>query len=129
MTTPVSDAAGAPVPSLFTVLDLLRRNRVMTRPELAVVSGLGRKVVTQRVDDLIRSGLVIECQIAPSQGGRPPSQVAFRPDAGFVLDAELGSTALSAGIADLAGSVLTHRPDTKHDVLGAEIALTRIEAL
>lgn len=125
----LDETGGNPVPSLFIVLGILRAEPVMTRPELVERTGLGRKVVAQRVDDLIRAGFVTEGAIGPSKGGRPPTQVAFRPEAGFVLVAELGSTALAVGITDLTGRLLVEREDATAYTLGPEVVLGRVEGL
>lgn len=125
----MDENGGDSVPSLFAVLDLLRIEPILTRPELIERTGLGRKVVAQRVEDLIRAGLVTEAAIAPSKGGRPASQVAFKADAGVVLVAELGSTAMTVGIADLAGRLIAEVEDPTIYILGPEVVLGRVEEL
>src|SRR4029453_8377113 len=68
--------------SLYTVLDLIRGGVSRTRPELVGHSGLGRKVVTQRVEQLIACGLVEDGELGRSTGGRAPRQLRFRVDGG-----------------------------------------------
>src|SRR3954465_4663568 len=57
---------------LVTVLHLVRSGQARTRPELARLSGMGRGAVTQRVAELLESGLLVESEIGRSTGGGPP---------------------------------------------------------
>ncbi len=114
----------ARVASLSAVLDLVRGGVAATRPELEHRTGLGRKVVAQRVGELVDAGLLDESTFGPSTGGRAPRQMAFVASAGLVLVAHFGATAMSAGVTDLAGHLraTTHRV---HDIAaGPEAALT-----
>lgn len=74
------------------LLDLIRRGDAMTRSDLAEVTGLARSTVSQRVDQLISSGFVIEAGEARSTGGRPPMTLDFNEAAGVVLSADIGAT-------------------------------------
>jgi hypothetical protein len=60
----VSDEA---LDALVTVLDLVRLGKARTRPELGQRGGLGRMVVTQRVAQLLSSGLLTEGTYAPTR--------------------------------------------------------------
>jgi glucokinase-like ROK family protein len=128
--------AGGPAPvlaeqldALITVLDLARSGTARTRPELIRRSGLGRTVVTQRVAHLIDSDLLEEGDLGPSTGGRAPRQLRFRANAGHLLVAELGATSISAGIADLAGSLITQQEEPWDIARGPDETLARVEEL
>ncbi|WP_045235154.1 ROK family transcriptional regulator [Deinococcus pimensis] len=54
------------------LLNLLRRERTLSRAQLRELSGLSSAAVTGVVAELIESGLVVETSIGPSSGGRPP---------------------------------------------------------
>jgi hypothetical protein len=56
--------------TLVSVLDIVRSGHARTRPELGRRSGLGRTVITQRVQQLIDCGLLEEGALGPSSGGR-----------------------------------------------------------
>src|SRR3954468_19742132 len=84
---------------LHVVLDLIRGGVGRTRPELIRPPGFGRKLVTQRVEQLIACGLVADGDLGPSTGGRAPRELGFRGDAGVLLVAELGWTSLSVGVS------------------------------
>ncbi|MBK1788059.1 ROK family protein [Prauserella sp. ASG 168] len=117
------------VDSLTTVLDLVRSGAARTRPEIGRHSGLGRTVVTQRVNQLTECGLMEEGALGPSSGGRAPRELRFRATAGVVLAAELGATSIAAGVTDLAGTVLAEREEPTDIALGPEPVLDRVEAL
>jgi predicted NBD/HSP70 family sugar kinase len=114
---------------LVAVLNLLRSGAANTRPELGRQTGLGRSVVTQRVAELIDSGLVKEGRLAPSSRGRAPRELQFRADAGLLLVAELGATSINVGLADLSGRVIEHRKEAHEIAAGPERTLARVEEL
>ncbi|WP_045743786.1 MULTISPECIES: ROK family protein [Actinoplanes] len=109
--------------TLSAVLDLVRTGRAATRPELETLTGLGRKLVAQRVGELIEAGLLREDSFGPSTGGRAPRRLRFAADAGCLLVAHYGATGVGVGIADLSGAVvdLVHRDH--HIADGPEPAL------
>src|SRR3954452_9357792 len=79
---PVADDAPATVAvgqldALVVVLDLVRTGAACTRPGRARRSDFDRTVVTQRVQQLLDSGLLEEGALAPSTGGRAPRELRF----------------------------------------------------
>jgi glucokinase-like ROK family protein len=125
----VAPVAGEALDGLVTVLDLVRFRGVTTRPELSRRSGLGRTVVADRVAQLLASGLLSEGPHAPSTGGRPARALKFRAEAGNILVTEVGATSLKAGIADLAGTVLTCCEEPCDITAGPDPVLRRAEEL
>ncbi|WP_308257593.1 ROK family transcriptional regulator [Pseudonocardia lacus] len=122
-------AALVPFDSLFPVLDLLRSVGPITRSELVRATGLTRKVVSQRVDELIAAGFAEESGMGPSTGGRAPREVRFRPGEAHVLVAELASTSMTVGIADLGGSVIAQAHEAAGVVAGPDAAIDHVEEL
>lgn len=125
----MADAVGDPAHSLCTLLDMVRTGAAATRPELMAASGFGRKLVAQRVGELIDAGLLAEGELGPSTGGRAPRRLRFHGDAGRLLVAELGSTSLSVGLADLTGRLLAQQEEPADVIAGPEGPLGRIEEL
>jgi glucokinase-like ROK family protein len=114
---------------LVSVLDLVRTGRARTRPTLGRQSGLGRTIITQRVQQLIDSGLLEEGGLGRSTGGRAPRELRLCADAGHVLVAELGARRIKVAVADLDG-VLVERYEADGDItLGPEYTLDRVEGL
>ncbi|WP_217562557.1 ROK family protein [Streptomyces sp. GbtcB6] len=95
--------------TLSLVLSLIRSGAAVTRPDLGRQTGLGRTIITQRVDHAIRVGLVVEGEPAPSTGGRPSRILRIASGRGVVLGAVFGATHLHAAVTDLDGTVLAER--------------------
>ena len=114
---------------LIRVLMLIRSGEANTRPELSRRSGLGRAAISQRISELIDSGLVREGDLGPSTGGRPSREVHFRTDAGLLLAAELSATSINVALADLNGQILEHHEEPGDIAAGPEAILGRVEEL
>ncbi len=124
----------APLPdealdALVVVLDEIRFARSRSRSELVIRTGLSRGIVAQRVGELIERGLVVEGDLGPSTGGRPPRQLAFRADAGHVLVADLGATSIDVALITLDGRILAHHDEPADIAGGPEQCLGRVEEL
>jgi glucokinase-like ROK family protein len=111
------------------LLDLVRTRRVQTRSDLVRRSGMSRKVLSERLSELLAQGLVTEGDLAPSTGGRAPRELRFHESAGRVLVAQFGATRVGAGIADLSGRVLQSCHEPLDIAIGPEQALARVEQL
>jgi glucokinase-like ROK family protein len=114
---------------LVPILDLIRFGEANSRPEIARVTGLGRTVVTQRVTDLIDSGLVIEGLPGESTGGRPSRNLAFNARLGALLVAELGATAINAAITNLNGDIIERRHADIDIAAGPDVVLEVVEEI
>ena len=96
----------SPPPSAGDVLALIRSGQVSTRSEVARATGLSRTAVTARLGALLRSGLLVEGDDAPSTGGRPAAQLRLNARAGVVLAGALGRSRTQIAVCDLEGAVL-----------------------
>lgn len=115
--------------TVVTVLDLVRSGAARTRPEITRLSGLGRNVVTQRVAQLLDSGLVAEGPLGQSTGGRAPRELHFRSNAGHILVAELGATSTSVALSDLAGALIAQATEPSDVTDGPDVILGRVAEL
>src|SRR4051794_41109070 len=115
--------------ALVTVLDEIRFGRSRSRSELVTRTGLGRAIVAQRVGELIERGLVTEGDVGPSTGGRPPRQLTFRADSGYILVADLGATSIDVAVTTLDGRILGHHDEPARIEAGPEAALDRGDVL
>jgi len=95
--------------SLSVILRLVAAGDATTRSEIARITGLARSTVSQRVDALRASRLLIEGRPAESTGGRPPIGLALDPHAGVVLAADLGATHCRLAVAGLSRNVLAEQ--------------------
>ena len=126
---PVAVPSDEALDALVTVLDEIRSAGSRSRSELVARTGLTRGIVAQRVGELLELGLVVESEIGPSTGGRPPRRISFRADAGHLLVADLGATSIDVAVTDLEGRILGHRDEPADVSAGPERCLSRIEEL
>jgi predicted NBD/HSP70 family sugar kinase len=94
------------VTSLLRIVNLVRTGEATTRPEIGRVTGLGRGVVTQRVDQAIHIGYLAEGDFGASSGGRAPRTLRFCAEKGTIIVCALGALHIRVGIADLEGAIL-----------------------
>jgi len=92
--------------SLLRIVNMVRTGDAATRPEIGRVTGLGRGVVTQRVDHAIEMGYLSDGDFGPSSGGRAPRTLRFRGDAGRIVVCALGALHIHVGVALLDGDVI-----------------------
>ena len=117
------------IDDLASVLGEIRRGGSRSRAELVTRTGLTRGIVAQRVGELLELGLVVEGDVGPSTGGRPPRRISFRADAGYILVADLGATSIDVAVTDLDGRILGHRDEPSDISAGPEACLARVEEL
>ena len=108
MTTAVGTFASSPGISSGAgeLLQLMLDGTPRTRAELIKLTGLARSTVAARVEALLAAGLLAPSGEAASTGGRPAAQLAFNPDAGVVIGADLGATHALVALTDLRGRVV-----------------------
>ncbi len=95
------------------VLEVIRLEGPLTRPEVVQRTGLSKVTVREVCDGLLVEGLVEERppDVERRRGpGRPASQLAFRADLGHVLGIDVGADKVLVLLADLGGRVVaSHR--------------------
>ena len=96
------------VTSLLRIVNMVRTGEATTRPEIGKVTGLGRGVVSQRVDQAIKMGLLADGEFGASSGGRQPRKLRFRAEQGLIVVCALGALHVRVGIAGLDGDILEH---------------------
>lgn len=94
------------VTSLLRIVNLVRTGEATTRPEIGRLTGLGRGVVAQRIDQAIEMGYLEDGEFGPSSGGRAPRTLRFRSDRGRLVICALGAMHLRVGIAALDGDII-----------------------
>jgi len=83
------------------ILNLLWKEREISRAELARRTNLSRSTVSAIVSDLLSTGLVEETRTGTSSGGRRPIILEFQDQASFIVGIELGATHVSCVLTDL----------------------------
>lgn len=89
------------------VLKLIRDNPLISRAEIAKLSGLSAPTVSRIVDDLIRDGLVEEMGMGSSNGGRRPNLLRFCPNNNFIIGIDLGTTNIYGVLANLEAEIIS----------------------
>jgi glucokinase-like ROK family protein len=112
-----------------SLLDLIRDRRAVTRAELAEETQWGRTVLSQRLAELMETGLVSDAGVGRSTGGRAPRKVRFRGEAAAVVGVNLGATRMDIAVTNLAAEVLATREETWDIARGPEMTLRRLETL
>ena len=59
---------------------ILRQCKEATKPELADRTGLSVVTINSLLEDLLKTGEVVQSGLAPSGGGRPSARYQYRPD-------------------------------------------------
>ncbi|MGY3378316.1 putative NBD/HSP70 family sugar kinase [Arthrobacter sp. TE12231] len=108
------------VTSLLRIVNLVRTGEATTRPEIGKVTGLGRGVVSQRVDQAIQMGFLGDGEFGASSGGRAPRTLRFRAERGRIVICALGAAHMRVGVAALDGDILEHRHRTWDIAQGPE---------
>src|ERR1051326_1055009 len=94
-----------------TVLDLIHRQRPVSRAQGARLSGLSKPTVSLALSGLPEAQLVRE--VGRSRGERGPSALLYElnPTAGRVVGVDVGRKWVRAAIADIAGNILARRDE------------------
>ncbi|MBU1587425.1 MAG: ROK family transcriptional regulator [Actinobacteria bacterium] len=85
------------------LFQILRDGTARTRSELAAMTGFSRSTVAQRIDALMREGLVRPVGDAASTGGRPSTQFVFNTSGRVVLAVDVGASHVKIAVSDLRG--------------------------
>ena len=97
---------GDELTTLLRIINLVRLGEVTTRPEIGRVTGFGRGVVTQRVEQAMEMGFLAEGERGPSSGGRAPRTLRFTAERGRIVVCALGALHIHVGISALDGDVI-----------------------
>lgn len=109
-------------PNLSEVLQLVWRERRISRAEIARRKELSRSTVSIIVDELLGLGLLREVGAGQSRGGRRPIVLEFDDDAATILGVDLGATHVAVALTNLRGAVLAwahERHPVRDDPQGA----------
>ena len=84
----------------MSVLNIIKKNELISRQELAQLTGLTPPAITGIIRELLEMGFVIEVGLGTSQGGRRPMKLKFNAKAGYVIGVEVTSNETVIVIAD-----------------------------
>ncbi len=98
-------------PLADAVLELIWRERRMSRADIARRLDLSRSTVSDIVGSLLETGLVREVGTGESRGGRRPIVLEFQDDACVILGVDIGATHLAVALTDLRGRVISWKAE------------------
>lgn len=111
---------------LGQLINLIRSGQATTRPALEQATGLGRRVVAQRIQLAIDAGLIDDTTFVASEIGRPSRLLRFREDAGHVYVGLIESNEMWAAVATLAGDLVDSLHHEWNAAVGPESTMTTL---
>jgi len=102
--------------NLALVLNTLRKNKTVSRAEIARITGLQKATISNLVRELLEKEYVIELgvQASSNQVGRPSSSLALNPEAGYIIGAEIGVDYIVVVATDFAANIIDqHHESTR----------------
>ena len=87
------------------IIDMLRRVTTAARSEIAAITGLSPQVVTSRVDELLREGLIREVGRRSSARGQPPVDLELNLEGGFAIGVQVETGRLTGIVCDLGANI------------------------
>ncbi|MCC5466956.1 ROK family transcriptional regulator [Pelosinus baikalensis] len=85
----------------MTIINIIKDNELISRQQIAELTGLTPPAITGIIRELIDTGFVREVGLGQSQGGRKPVNLQFNCSAGYVIGIEVTSQEITVALADL----------------------------
>ncbi len=109
MPNQISDQNHIRETNLSTVLRLIHSKALLSRAQLAVITGLNKSTISSLVDELISHKLVHEAGSNSSGAGRPATLLEINSQAGLIIGVELGVDFVSVAVTDFLGNITWRR--------------------
>jgi N-acetylglucosamine repressor len=109
------------------LLNIVRRERSVTRKQLTDVSGLSVGAVSQLINELLDEGSLLEQEDDENTGGRPRTILRLNPAAGYALGLKLMENRVVAAVTNFETEVLYYR-DYNFDFDDDPVNLSKILA-
>jgi len=113
------------------VLDLLRREKTLSRFEIGQRTGLSAQTVSVLVRALLKDGLLTEEASSKGRVGPPTTPFSLNPDGAFALGVYVGVKVIDVCVLDFRGGLrgVLRRPIAPGDGLGAQVIALAAEVL
>jgi predicted NBD/HSP70 family sugar kinase len=109
------------------IVNLVKQHGPISRADLARQSRLSPATVSGITGRLVRSEILSEIAVGPSNGGRPPVLLSLNEQAGFVIGIKVRGTGLTTAVTDL-GLEVRYSDEVEIDLVGdPSTALDAIE--
>jgi predicted NBD/HSP70 family sugar kinase len=109
------------------ILSHLRRGDASNRAELARITRLDPKTVTNLTGRLLRERLIVADGLVASSGGRPAERLCLNPDGLYAVGVNLGATRLRTVVLDFVGAVRTSSDVALRNTDDARKILSQVE--
>lgn len=109
------------------VLDLIRKNRRLSRKELADLTGLSPTACGSITRELIKDGFLYETGHGESTGGRKPVLLELKPNSYYAVGFDIGMNELKMVIADITADILVQKNFEYSPGISAENVIRLIE--
>lgn len=103
------------------VLDTIKNNSMISRADIANVTGLNKGTVSSLVTELLEEQLICESGPGESSGGRRPVMLYFNHNAGYSIGIDLGVNYVLGILTDLQGNIFTETKVTFQQLTYEEI--------
>ncbi|HEX9028268.1 MAG TPA: ROK family transcriptional regulator, partial [Anaerolineales bacterium] len=110
------------------VIQVLRKSGLVSRTDIARLTGWSRAKVTHEVNHMIREGVLSEVGEGSSQGGRRPRLIEINRKLGYLIGVDIGATSLDLAVADLDGHFLQRHGEPADVLDPPEMLLGRASA-
>jgi len=95
--------------NLSIILQIIRKNKSISRADIAGISGLTPASVTNITRDLMKINFIKEAGFGESKGGRPPVMLELNPDAGYIIGINLGPGVIEGIVTNLNAKILIEK--------------------
>lgn len=112
----------------MTIINLIKDNELISRQQIAELTGLTPPAITGIIRELIDTGFVKEVGLGESQGGRKPVTLKFNCKAGYVIGIEITSQEITLALADLK-NIPTCIQRVKVDMTDPALAVQKLIAI
>ncbi len=91
----------------IAILDILRRQGPISRPDISREMGINVVTISNYVDEFIKTNLVYEKDLDVSEGGRRPALLDLNSQAAYAVGIGLNLTNMVGLLIDLKGNIIT----------------------
>jgi len=92
------------------LLNILRERGALSRVELAEISQLDRKTITNIVNEMLDDRQIVRQEMRQGSFGRPREMLARNADYGRSMGIDVGGTHITVAVLDFMGNLLSHVP-------------------
>ncbi|MCE1254472.1 MAG: ROK family transcriptional regulator [Anaerolineae bacterium] len=108
------------------IIRAMRRRGVISRTDIAMMTGWSRAKITNEVGLLIDKNFIKEVGDGKSEGGRRPRLLSINNDLGFLVGVDIGATSVDLALADVCGHVFQRRSEAADVSNPPDVLLGRV---